>query len=390
MIEIAAQLRDFESTTCSSPSSLSIVNNRHPIFHHIYDPTGVSFRAQIILTRCLIHKKQLSPSTTLSQEAPSQHPTNVLRKDYLSLLTLIYTTCTKVALTLRPAEPAHRAAIPCIQDLVKHVSAITTCATLFEGNGKTLAEDVKRYTKDVFESVNSFSRTFTSILENNSPSSSSATTGEEYLLRTGAVHAVVEKARQELPENNASAVKRRWSQDREMLEDSYADVTSMVEDSGLGDEEDEDFQDELDELGLGSSKKMSEEELERTRKIQPLLRIIVLLHKRVLLDVLKPASQSTSLETNPSLDALPSQSHSLLLTVEDLVAALYAPQKVSSIHAALESLVHNTRQLRSTLLEGKLLPEVKEQSLEQQMAGVSIGGSSSDVKKKDVRENNTS
>lgn len=91
--------------------------------------------------------------------------------------------------------------------------------------------------------------------------------GEEYLVRTGTVHDLVEKARREIPADNLAAVKGRWTADRGMLEDSLEEIISMLEG---GDEDDMDtggFDDEWDELGFGSSKKMSEIELERTRKV---------------------------------------------------------------------------------------------------------------------------
>ena len=46
---------------------------------------------------------------------------DTLRRDYLSLLTLVYTSATKVSLALRPAEPAFGAAVPQLSDLVLSV-----------------------------------------------------------------------------------------------------------------------------------------------------------------------------------------------------------------------------------------------------------------------------
>ena len=95
--------------------------------------------------------------------------------------------------------------------------------------------------------------------------------GEDYLVRTGTVHDMVEKARRELPADNIAAVKKRWKADRGMLEDSLEEINAMVEDAGEGDDDvnEDDLDDEWDELGFGSTKKMSDDELERTKKVSP-------------------------------------------------------------------------------------------------------------------------
>ena len=95
---------------------------------------------------------------------------------------------------------------------------------------------------------------------------------KDYLVRTGAVHDAIEQVRRDLPADNLSAVRLLWSRDRGMLEDSLGEVDEMIaeeaeddegeEDNGFGDEE-------WDEIGLGSTKKMSEAEKERAKKVRP-------------------------------------------------------------------------------------------------------------------------
>lgn len=114
------------------------------------------------------------------------------------------------------------------------------------------------------ESLKAFSSAFASIVEQGESCT------EDYLVRTGAVHDSIDQLRRDIPEDNVAAVRRRWSKDREMLEDSLAEVVEMVENGG-GSAEDDDFDDgfddEWDELGLGASKKMNPQELERTKKV---------------------------------------------------------------------------------------------------------------------------
>lgn len=53
--------------------------------------------------------------------------------------------------------------------------------------------------------------------------------------------------------------------------------------------------------------------------------------------------------SNAVLDALPSQSHALLVALEDVVATLYAPQNASSIASAISPLASSVESLRATI-----------------------------------------
>lgn len=208
----------------------------------------------MVIETCAAASSALKEPSPDSPEGSSTNPTvAVLHKDLLSLLTLIYTATTKLTLSLRADEPAYKAALGPLQDLIANVSSVTTCATLFGAHGLTLASDVRQVVAEVCIALSALART---LLEE----------GEDYLVHTGMVHDLVDKAKRDLPADNQMAVKKRWVADRGMLEDSLQDVTSMLEDNDAVGEGD-DFDDELDELGLGSTKKMSELELERTKKV---------------------------------------------------------------------------------------------------------------------------
>ncbi|OBZ69180.1 hypothetical protein A0H81_10814 [Grifola frondosa] len=201
-----------------------------------------------------------------------------------------------------------------------HISSLTTCATLFDPHGATLATEVRLAAREVCESVRALASSF---LENS---------GEGYLIRTGSVHEIVENARRELSVDNSAAVRRRLTLDREILEDALGEVSGMIEGTDeVGDEGEDNFEDEWNELGLGSNKKMSEAELDRTKKIQPLVRFVALLQKRIVLDVLSslPSRPPSSAPINDTLDSLPAHSHALVLAMEEVIASLYAPQDVS-------------------------------------------------------------
>ncbi|KAI9057885.1 hypothetical protein FKP32DRAFT_1310487 [Trametes sanguinea] len=302
-----------------------------------------------------------STQTSLLTSAPTPA---VLHKDYNTLLTLIYTSTTKLTLVLRPSAPAPTAALGPISDLGTAITSISTCATLFDLHGSTLSSYARRSAREVCEAVISLADTFVD------------DSGEEYLVRTGAVHELVEKARRELPADNLAAVKMRWKEDRGMLEDSFNDINAMVEDAAEdGDGEiDEDFDDEWDELGFGSTKKLSEVELERVKKVQPLVRFSTLLHKRVVPDILSRVSlsQPTSEALIAALDALPARSHAVVLAMEELVAALYAPQKPAALRSAVATFAEAMTQMHASALAEPLLSSDSEMA--NQLEALSLHG----------------
>ncbi|KAK7693718.1 hypothetical protein QCA50_003290 [Cerrena zonata] len=346
----------------------------------------------------LIPLQQTPSRPSSSANAPS-HALPVLRKDFLSLLTLVYNLSTKIALTLRPSEPAYTASLTPIQELTKHISSLTTCATLFDEHGVTLAKEVRQSAQDVCEAAKALSQTFITITKNSGESSSSSSggNGEDYLMRTGAIHEVVEKIKRELSEDNVAAVRKRYAMDVGLLEDTVKEVAEMIEDSeGSEDDEDdegfedEDFDDELGELGLGSTKRLSTAEVERVKKIQPLFRMSTLLHKRIMLDLLKKGHTYPS-DYSQRADSLLETSHSLLLAHEEVVAVLYAPQKPSTISEAIAELASCIVQAQNTLIKQKLLPPSRDPGdiaeLEKMSAAAISGDQPTGAKKeRDVRK----
>lgn len=163
------------------------------------------------------------------------------------------------------------------KEFIAHISALTTCATLCNGHGRTFVAEAGRYAKEVCEVARSLALVFSETLSATSPPYSKADEeGKEYLVRTGAVHETIERIRRDLPEDNLDAVRKRWGADKDMLQDSLEDVNGMVEEVEEAaedrDEEDEGFgsdEEDLDGLGaLGfSSKKLTKEELERVKKV---------------------------------------------------------------------------------------------------------------------------
>lgn len=318
-------------------------------------------------------------------------------KDLDSLLALTFNSSTKLALALKPASPTYSASLPVILDLTKHASGIIHCIHLLnaELHGTTLVKEVKFHVKSILEALRAVVQTFLNLAARGPSTASGGMAGEEYLVRTGALHDLITQARgpNGIPKDNLSAICRGWKMDRGALEDSLREVSEMIEGAEKSDESDhteDDEDDGWDELGLGdtATAKMDKDELARTKNVQHLfvifnqlflnvlfqvhsiLRLITLLHKRILLDLL---SSTPTPPQNAVLDALLLQSHALLAVSDELVSSLYVPQNHASIRKDSLALLNviNALQLQLRVF----FPDSS--SLEQQLSGLSIDQSTS-------------
>ncbi|KAK7014864.1 hypothetical protein R3P38DRAFT_3321745 [Favolaschia claudopus] len=273
---------------------------------------------------------------------PASESVQVLRKDLVSLMSLLYAATTKVSLALKPSKPTYSAALAPLKDLSDHVSALFHCANLFVPHiqGATLVREVHSLVRDAIESIKALSQTFLEI-EASDSRQGSGQAGDEYMVRTATVHSVLDKARALSPDNVA-AVRKQWKEDAASLEDGFREVGDMIdeEESEADVQDDDDFDDGWGGIGIGKSQKMTLEERDRTKKIHGILRLSQLLHKRILRDHLLP---SPPLD-NPTLDALAISSRQLLSASDDLVATLYTPQdpkRMETELAAFRKIISN-------------------------------------------------
>jgi cyclin-D1-binding protein 1 len=223
----------------------------------------------------------------------------ILHKDFLSLLSLIYATTTKVAIAFKPPSPAYSAAIPQIQDLIKHASSLLHCASLFSAivHGKTITQEAHSLTKEVVDSLRVFvsgfiaSETYTAQQDARQPRGN-------YLIHTGAIHELIDRARSDkgLSKTNGMAVSKRWATDRASLEDGFREVGDMISDTEMDGDQDE--EDGWDELGLSSGGKLSASELETAKKVRSSASVQIRQVKRSRLDSLHSAFDHCALQTN--------------------------------------------------------------------------------------------
>ncbi|KAK7054913.1 hypothetical protein VNI00_003376 [Paramarasmius palmivorus] len=190
-------------------------------------------------------------------------PFTVIRKDFISLLSLIYASTTKIALVLNPASPTYAAAATPLNELSKHISALSHCTNLVDPHeyGATLNREITNLASGVIDAVNALVKTFSEIEALGEQGGSG-----DYMVKTGNVHNLIEIARSSngLSKDNLAAVRKKWMEDTETLEDGARELKELIEntgDEGFGDEGDG-----WDELGLGNTEPLSAEEIERASK----------------------------------------------------------------------------------------------------------------------------
>jgi hypothetical protein len=211
------------------------------------------------LTSIRDHSK--TPATAITSLA--HHA--VLRKDFLSLLALIYASTTKLSLTLKPSSPAYKASLDPLKDISDQISAISHCVRLFApDHGITLMRGVSSIAEDVIESVRVLLQMF---LENETHGVEHA--GNEYLVRTGAVHDLITKARAPggVSADNLASVRKKWKEDYDAMDDGLNEIGETIKDAQTSGGEEDLVDDGWDELGLQPSQKMDQTELERAKKV---------------------------------------------------------------------------------------------------------------------------
>ncbi|KAK7467160.1 hypothetical protein VKT23_004218 [Stygiomarasmius scandens] len=286
----------------------------------------------------------------------------------MSLLALIYATATKLALSLKTSSPTYSASITPLKDMTKHVAALSHCVNMLNTNehGRTFSQEAVGLVRDVLISV----RSLLQILLDIEVSDDRDKWKEEYLVRTGTLHDIIENARSSngLSKDNTSAVAKIWSRDLGPLEDGVREVAEMIEDAQSGDiEADEVDDDGWDELGLGPNKTLDKDELDRTSKVHTALRLTALLHKKISSDLLPLRNLPFG-----ALDKFASLSPTLLSTSDELIASLFSPQDVSHIRQELDSFTHIIYDVKEAV--GLILGDKSSETVEEAMENLTLNG----------------
>jgi cyclin-D1-binding protein 1 len=192
---------------------------------------------------------------------------DVLQTDFSSLLSLIYANTTKLSLSLKPSSPAYSAAATVLRDLISNLSSLLHCKHMFHEDtfGKTLYKEISSLVQDLFGAVSV-------LLQVHQTNMAASNSDDEYLMRTGAVHHVIDQARgaDALSKDNVSAVRKIWLRECSALDDGLNEVNDLVEEAsqentldGLTDDEGDGW----DALGLDTGQRLDSVELGRTKKV---------------------------------------------------------------------------------------------------------------------------
>jgi Grap2 and cyclin-D-interacting len=278
------------------------------------------------------------PLTAMEEPLPT---VAALRKDLLSLLTLIhsYTTRLWMALGKKPSTPA--AAISILESLSQHIQNLSGCAGAFDRNrfGNSLSNEAGFAAQEVLQATQVLLRAYA----NNHTDSDSAQ-------RTGSVHDACDRHKN-ISIDNREAVAKIWKNDQEALKDAIKEVEELLSTS------DEDALDngwnELDqELGSPSSE-LTEAEFGLVKKVtrtsyscsigfltcvqvQTVLELTSAFRKRLHKHYLNPNSQTTL--SISELDSLAAISQTTVPLFDDIVGALDSPQDLAVLKTSLESL----------------------------------------------------
>jgi cyclin-D1-binding protein 1 len=309
-------------------------------------------------------------------------------------------------LALDPKEPTFSAAISPLDDLVKHINALASCASLFTATfGSTLRTEVVGLALDVLQATRGFVNHCALITGGATPLSKLKAT---HLYLTGSLHELIDHSRgsDELSKDNLQAVRKKWLQDRSVLDDGYRELsellTSIEADNDSFNDEDLDGQDCL----VLESVPLTTEETERVKKVristsrsrylklsgtqvQRYIRITNLFHERVCVDLLKPSALEVTSPPNfiSTLDKISHQSTQFVSITDEIISCLHSPQDPKAISTSLQSLREVVVALQQLLIQSNLLSKPKEQCLESQIESRTVGGSKAGQKKvKDTRK----
>ena len=162
-------------------------------------------------------------------------PVHLVLADLDALLALVYTIATKLALALKPAAPSYAAAVPLLHDLAERPPALAHCAGLLRDHlhGAALTKDVTDRVSDILDGLRALLQTFLNNAARGPQLAGSGAAGEEYLVRTAALHDRITDARgpSGIPKDNQAAVYRAWKSDRDSLGDNLQEITRMITDA---------------------------------------------------------------------------------------------------------------------------------------------------------------
>ncbi|KAG8678420.1 hypothetical protein FRC08_017795 [Ceratobasidium sp. 394] len=321
---------------------------------------------------CAASLDALKASRTQPPEILKDNPTPAdVRSDFLSILSLLYARSTSLTLVLKAGPESISAAREPLTEIARDVARLAHCAGAFSVSGPTIRAEATWGAEEVIESIQTYLVGFARASATGTPSDPKA-----LMLRVGTIHNVIDRTKGSLSENNRAAVAKRWQANASHLDDAVREIKEMIEESESGAmEEKDDFDDGWGEIMDGPGGKLAPNEIEAAKKVMLLLRMVALLHKRIMSRLIVPSTDANT----PVLDieSLLALSASLAAGSDDIAASLWSPQDMQQIISQAKSVQDRVHAFLEPLASSGLFPaSVGERSTE--------GNSSSQTTNKDA------
>jgi hypothetical protein len=188
----------------------------------------------------------------------NEQPTfNVLRKDFISVISLIHSHSTRLWIALGKQPPTPSAASATLDELSKHICSLYGCTLAFtQDSGPTFIAEARAAATGVLLALQGLLQEY-----------SSGSDGGDSMQKTGALHEACDSARNISLDEREAALKV-WKQDGEMVKDAIKELDGIL--NPLDDAGSEGLSDGWGEL-LGEevgSTELSEEDRVASKKVR--------------------------------------------------------------------------------------------------------------------------
>ncbi|CUA70051.1 hypothetical protein RSOLAG22IIIB_00396 [Rhizoctonia solani] len=297
---------------------------------------------------CATSLDTLKASRTQTPQIPEDKPSpENVRSDFISILTLLYARSTSLTLVLNAGS--YPAAREPLTEIARDVSRLAHCVGLFSISGPTIQSEATWAAEEVLDCIQTFLISFTrSKATETSPEESKAA----LMLRVGSIHNTIDRIKTSFSVDNRAAVIKRWQSDSSHLDDAMREVKEMIEEAESDNPgKDEDLDDGWGEILDGPESKLAAHEVEVAKKVMLILRMVALLHKRILSRIITP-----SFDSSIELEQLLMLSTSLAAGTDDIAASLWSPQDPQQIASRATAIQKKTQGLRDRLNSFGILP----------------------------------
>ncbi|CAE6466782.1 unnamed protein product [Rhizoctonia solani] len=301
---------------------------------------------------CATSLDALKASRTQVPQIPEDNPSpEDVRSDFLSILTLIYARSTSLTMVLN--ANSYSAAREPLTDIARDVTRLAHCAGLFTVSGPTIRSEAVWASEEVIDCIQTYLISFTRFKATEaSPAESEAA----LMLRVGSIHNTIDRIKASFSADNRSAVVKRWQSDASHIDDAMREVKEMIEEAEGGDladpeKSEDDFDDGWGEIMDDQASKLDTHELEAAKKVMLILRMVSLLHKRILSRII-----SRAVEGSLELEQLLAFSTGLASGVDDIAASLWSPQDPQQISNRAAEIQKRALALRKILRTSGIIP----------------------------------